>query len=98
MLNLIKKKIKNQIKIKKIKITNQSSVHKNLKKKYSHFKIIIISNYFFRKEILERHRTIYNILSKEIKNKIHGIELYTYTEKEWNIKKNKKINPTKCFN
>ncbi|MCW5197525.1 BolA family protein [Buchnera aphidicola] len=96
MINLIKKKIQKQIKVKYLKIYNTSFMHPKLKNNNSHFKIIIVSQDFLKINILRRHQIIYNILSKELKKVIHGIEIFTYTFKEWIKKKKNKISYIQC--
>ncbi|NIH41176.1 MAG: BolA family transcriptional regulator [Buchnera aphidicola (Periphyllus aceris)] len=98
MKKIIKKKIKNKIKIKYIKIYNISNAHKKFNKKNSHYKIIVVSNDFYKINILRRHQIIYNILSNEININIYGIEIFTYTKKEWDVEINKKFSSTKCIN
>ncbi|WP_343183451.1 BolA family protein [Buchnera aphidicola] len=98
MINLIKKIIKKKIKIKYIKIYNTSHIHKKFQNNNSHFKIIIVSNYFKKINILKRHQIIYKILFSKFKKKIYGIEMFIYTKKEWKNKNNKTFISTKCIN
>ncbi|CAL4323515.1 DNA-binding transcriptional regulator BolA [Buchnera aphidicola (Chaitophorus populicola)] len=96
MKKLIKKKIQKRIKLSYLKIYNMSFMHPKLNNKNSHFKIILVSQYFLKINILRRHQIIYNILSKELKKIIHGLEIFVYTEKEWIQKSTKKITSIKC--
>ncbi|CAL4323260.1 DNA-binding transcriptional regulator BolA [Buchnera aphidicola (Chaitophorus sp. 3695)] len=96
MINLIEKKIKKTIQVSYLKIYNISFMHPKLKNNNSHFKIIIVAQNFFKINILRRHQIIYNILSKELKKIIHGIEIFTYTPIEWIKKSKKKIYSVKC--
>ncbi|CAL4323149.1 BolA family protein [Buchnera aphidicola] len=93
---IIENKIKKKINVKYIKIYNISFMHKSLNKD-SHFQIIVVSNDFSKIKILRRHQIIYNILSQEIGKKIHGIEIFTYSNKEWKKKKYKKFHSTQCL-
>lgn len=96
MINLIEKKIQKKIKVSYLKIYNMSFMHPKLKNNNSHFKIIIVSQDFLKINILRRHQIIYNILTKELKKVIHGIEIFTYTKKEWILQSKKKINYIQC--
>ncbi|CDL80811.1 MULTISPECIES: transcriptional regulator BolA [Xenorhabdus] len=49
----------------------------------SHFKIIVISNAFVEQRMLNRHRSVYSVLAKEMEEGVHALALHTYTEKEW---------------
>ncbi len=76
MLNeILEKKIKNKIVDASVKIFSSN-------KKY--FNMIIITDFFEKKSLLERQQLIYNIINKYITNKeIHAISFKTYTKKEW---------------
>ncbi|QJC28178.1 BolA/IbaG family iron-sulfur metabolism protein [Enterobacteriaceae endosymbiont of Plateumaris braccata] len=58
---------------------NSNNIFNNIK---SNFKIIIVSDNFNGQRFITRHRSVYNILNKELNN-IHALSLYTYTNKEW---------------
>ena len=77
-LEQIKKKIKKNIKIEKILIIDNSSLHRKHKffnvEKY-HLNLKIESAYLNSLTKLEAHREIMNLLSVEIKTKIHALEI-----------------------
>jgi len=54
----------------------------------NHFSIIIISNKFNNKPLLNRHKMIYEIFSQEITKAIHALQIKTYTHSEWNNNNN----------
>ncbi|WP_187306103.1 BolA family protein [Buchnera aphidicola] len=89
MLSKIKKYFNTEI----VKIYDNSMYHKNNNSK-KHLTILIVSNAFVQKSILNRHRQVYQALSKEINNTIYALSIHTYTFHEWkknniiNIKKN----------
>jgi stress-induced morphogen len=77
-LELIENKIKKNIKIESILITDNSNLHKKHKffdiKKY-HLCLEIESNYLNSLSKIKAHREIMNILSKELRTKIHALEI-----------------------
>lgn len=78
--NMMKEKIINEIKknINDVEIKLHSNDNK-------YFNAIIISDFFEKKDLLERQKLIYNIIGEYIKNKeIHAISFKTYTKNEWN--------------
>lgn len=94
---MINEKIKNilQLKLncKKINIFNESNKHSALNSKNSHFKILVISDYFLNINLIDRHRKIYSLLLKYIsKYKIKALSIHTYTILEWNNSKKKHKN------
>tara|TARA_Y100000588_G_C13721209_1_gene697354 strand:+ start:97 stop:405 length:309 start_codon:yes stop_codon:yes gene_type:complete len=48
-----------------------------------HFSIIIVSNKFNNKSLIDRHKIIYKIFSEEITKEIHALQIKTYTHSEW---------------
>jgi len=74
----IKKKIFKGIKTQNIILIDNSHLHKKHKifdpNKY-HFKIIIESEELKKMSKIVAHKKIFSILKKEIKNKIHALEI-----------------------
>lgn len=50
-----------------------------------HFSVLIVSDRFEGKTVLQRHRLVYETLKNEFKTAIHALKLRAYTPKEWNI-------------
>jgi stress-induced morphogen len=77
-LEFVKNKIKNNIKVEKIKIINNSNLHKKHKsfdpEKY-HLKLEIDSVYLKSLNKIKGQREIMTILSQELKTKIHALEI-----------------------
>lgn len=49
-----------------------------------HFNILIISDLFDNKALIERQKMIYDVIGEYILNGvIHAVSLKTYTKKEW---------------
>ena len=74
----LEKKIKNNIQINKIQILDNTSKHeghKSFDKNMFHLTLIIESNQLRQIERVKAHRKINEILSKEIKSKIHALEI-----------------------
>lgn len=49
----------------------------------SHFKVIVVSEEFAGKRLLQRHREINEILKDELANHIHALAMHTYTPEEF---------------
>jgi len=75
-------------------ISNASKFHL-LKKNNSHYKLIIVSQRFSSLSLLNRHRLVHFILLKN-NISIYSIDLYTYTQIEWDTKKNSKCYKIFC--
>ena len=74
----IKKKINKEINTKNIKIVDNSYLHKKHKffdSNKFHLKIIIESEHLKKMNKIDSHKKIFSILEKEMKNKIHALEI-----------------------
>lgn len=60
----------------------------------SHFKLVVVSDYFSNLKLIDRHRFI-NQLFKEELNHIHALAMHTYTPDEWLMKQGAPDSP-KC--
>ena len=75
---IVKKKLQSNILIENIKIEDKSFLHKNHignQEGKFHLKLFIQSNELKKLSRLEREKKIYKILSKELKEFIHSIQI-----------------------
>ncbi|CAL4324835.1 DNA-binding transcriptional regulator BolA [Buchnera aphidicola (Cavariella theobaldi)] len=97
MLKKIKKNLKSNINIHLMDIYDDSTSHNHSENCLTHLIITIISDDFIKKNWVTRHRIIFKILKKTVKNKIYSITLNTYTIIEWKNKHDNKIGKIPCF-
>ncbi len=78
IINLVEEKIKNNLKVEKIKIIDNSYKHKKHKffdaDKY-HLYLEIESEYLKNLSKLDAQRLVMKVLDKELKTKIHALEI-----------------------
>ena len=78
LIEIVKKKIETDINLEKILVEDKTFLHKkhagHSPDKY-HLKITIKSKNLEKKNKLESHRQIHNILKNEIKKHIHSLQL-----------------------
>tara|TARA_B100000900_G_scaffold288940_1_gene247874 strand:+ start:171 stop:431 length:261 start_codon:yes stop_codon:yes gene_type:complete len=78
LIAIIKRKLEKNLKIENIKIEDKSFLHKNhpgnQKGKY-HLKIILESNELSKINKIDSNKKIYKILSHELKEYIHSIQI-----------------------
>jgi BolA family transcriptional regulator, general stress-responsive regulator len=93
--NKILKKLENKFGENNVMVYDESKKHNLYNRKFSHFKIIVISDQFTEKSLIIRHKYIYSLLLNSIyKYNIHGISIHTYTKNEFiNIKNNDIVSP-----
>ena len=78
LLEKIKTKINKKINPEQILIIDNSNLHtkhKSFDSNKFHFKLIIKSEKLKNMEKIDAHKTIFSILSDEMKNKIHALEI-----------------------
>ena len=78
LIEIVKKKLIENFPCDKIQIEDKSFLHKNHKSNSSnkfHLKITIKSNYLKKKNKIESTKEIYKVLSKELKDNIHSIQI-----------------------
>mmetsp|Transcript_37190 Transcript_37190/g.43421 ORF Transcript_37190/g.43421 Transcript_37190/m.43421 type:complete len:118 (+) Transcript_37190:10-363(+) len=64
-------------------IINESYMHSVPKDSETHFKVIIVSDYFKGLSILEKHRKVQECLSEELKTGVHALSIVAKTQEEW---------------
>ena len=85
---LIEKKIINclneNFKLASLKIVNESFMHNVPEGSESHFKIVIVSDNFIKKSLIQRHKEIYKALG-EIMNDIHALSIHAFDNTEFEL-------------
>ena len=85
---LIEKKIINSLnrnfKLASLKIVNESFMHNVPEGSESHFKIVIVSDNFIKKSLIQRHKEVYKALG-EIMNDIHALSIHAFDNMEFEL-------------
>ncbi|EEZ79824.1 BolA family protein [uncultured Candidatus Thioglobus sp.] len=76
-----------------LEVINESHNHSGPASE-SHFKLVVVSDYFSDLKLIDRHRFV-NQLFKEELSHIHALAMHTYTPDEWVIKNGAPDSP-KC--
>ena len=76
-----------------LEVVNESHNHSGPASE-SHFKLVVVSDYFSDLRLIDRHRFV-NQLFKEELSHIHALAMHTYTPDEWAIKNGAPDSP-KC--
>ncbi len=88
MLDTIKKKLANAITLSHLEVIDETSNHNVPEGSESHFKVILVTDEFNDKPLLQRHRLVNEALVEELKHKIHALAIHTYTMQEWSEQSN----------
>ncbi|KAI8923879.1 bola protein [Entophlyctis helioformis] len=85
----IEVKITNALQPTKLEIHDDSSKHKGhagmkgLNPSETHFRLVIVSDAFEAKSLVQRHKFVYEILEDELKGGLHALSLTTKTPQEF---------------
>jgi len=66
-----------------IDVTNESHMHSVPAGSESHFKVVLVSDSFAGKRLVQRHQLIYGLLAEQLAGPVHALALHTYTSDEW---------------
>ena len=82
MIEDIKAKINDTITTNFLDVIDESPNHSNYSGQISHVKIIIASDDFVDKKLLQRHQLVYQAMGKYVEQ-IHAISIVAKTVEEW---------------
>ncbi len=64
-------------------ILNESSKHNVPANSETHFKVVVVSEDFAKKTLVQRHRTVNELLAEQLAGPVHALSMHTHTEQEW---------------
>lgn len=82
----IESKIRQVLKPVHLEVVNESGLHAVPPASETHFKVIVVSEAFQGKSLLERHRAVNGLLEEARQQGLHALALQTLTPEEWNKK------------
>jgi BolA family transcriptional regulator, general stress-responsive regulator len=94
--NIIEDKLNQQFSPNFLSVDNESHMHNVPAGSESHFKVVVVSDEFNDKRLVQRHRLINQCLAEELKNGIHALAIHTFTDKEWTDKQDKEMQSPQC--
>ncbi len=66
-----------------IEVLNESHMHSVPQNSETHFKVVLVSDEFSGKRLVQRHQLVYGLLEDELKGPVHALALHLYTAEEW---------------
>ena len=64
-------------------VVNESANHNVRAGSETHFKVVVISQAFAGKALLERHRAVNETLAAELANGVHALSIVAKTPEQW---------------
>lgn len=66
-----------------LNVLNESSSHNVPEGSESHFKVVVVSDEFEGKRLIQRHRAVNQCLAVELADHIHALAIHTFSQSEW---------------
>jgi BolA protein len=80
-----------------LEVVNESNMHNVPPGSESHFKVVLVSDEFGSKTLLNRHRMVNKTLAEELRGSVHALALHTMTPDEWFEKAGKSVDSPECL-
>jgi BolA protein len=66
-----------------LEVENESHMHNVPEGSESHFRVVLVSEQFDGKGLLQRHRAVNGVLAEQLAGGVHALALHTMTPDEW---------------
>lgn len=66
-----------------VEVINESFMHNVPRGSETHFKVVVVSESFGGKSLVERHRSIMDCLGEELKSGVHALSIVAKTPAQW---------------
>ncbi len=64
-------------------VVNESGGHNVPPGSETHFKVVLVTERFADQRLLQRHRSVNEVLAEELAGPVHALALHTLTPEEW---------------
>ncbi|XP_032218999.1 DNA-binding transcriptional regulator BolA [Nematostella vectensis] len=79
----IKEKLSREFKPVHLEVLNESYMHNVPKGSETHFKVVVISDEFKDKKLIQRHRMVNSVLKQELDEGVHALSIQAQTPDQW---------------
>lgn len=69
-----------------LEVVNESHGHNVPPNSQTHFKVVLATDAFAGKPLVQRHRAVYETLQGPLEAGVHALALHTFTPQEWKDK------------
>lgn len=76
-------KLSTQLSPLELQVTNESYKHNVPKDSETHFKVLIVSEIFHGKSLIQKHRLVNTILSDEFAHGLHALSIQAMSPDDW---------------
>ena len=79
----IEKKLSERFAPLHLEVVNESHMHNVPEGSESHFRVVLVTEGFEGKPLIQRHREVNGVLADEMQGQVHALALHTMTPEEW---------------
>ncbi|MCB1773841.1 MAG: BolA/IbaG family iron-sulfur metabolism protein [Gammaproteobacteria bacterium] len=83
MQDTIAQRLREQFAPMHLEVDDESHMHSVPAGSESHFRVVLVSDSFAGKPLLQRHRAVNGVLAEQLQGGIHALALHTMTPDEW---------------
>ncbi|XP_065063123.1 DNA-binding transcriptional regulator BolA-like [Rhopilema esculentum] len=80
---MITKKLTEVFKPRYLNVINESHMHNVPKGSETHFKVVVVSELFSDKALIQRHRLVNETLKDELASGVHALSIQAKTPEQW---------------
>ncbi|KAI9915210.1 hypothetical protein PsorP6_008661 [Peronosclerospora sorghi] len=66
-----------------LEVINESHMHNVPKGSETHFKVVVVTDQFDGKPLIERHRMVNTVVKEELNEGVHALSILSKTPKQW---------------
>eukprot|EP00079_Xenopus_tropicalis_P029574 XP_012825074.1 PREDICTED: bolA-like protein 1 [Xenopus tropicalis] len=81
--NAIRSKLTETLKPSHLEVLNESYMHAVPKGSETHFKVVVVSESFLGKSLIQRHRLVNELLKDELAGPVHALSIQAKTPQQW---------------
>lgn len=93
---IIVDKLKSRFNPAHLEVDNESHMHSGPATD-SHYRLVVVSDEFSGKRLVQRHQLIYGLFQAELDGPVHALSMHLYTEAEWADKSGQAPLSPKCL-
>lgn len=93
----IEKKLQNEFNPYHLEVLNESYKHNVPPGAESHFKVVIVSDLFAEKSLVEQHQMVNRVLADDLAGPIHALSIQAKTPMQWKLSGQAVRNTPNCL-
>lgn len=66
-----------------LEVINESHQHSVPKNSETHFKVVVVTEAFGGKPLVQRHRMVNELLTEQLAGPVHALSIHAYTPEQW---------------